>query len=280
MNKIISFYFGRVLMLGRTNSGKSTLLNQLIGKKISITSHKINTTCFNISGIYNHKNYQIEYIDTPGLIENNNIIYNSLFSKNNFDAILLVLDQNKWNYIEEKIIKIINNIIIFIPIIIVINKIDKIYNKTILLSHINFIKKKIFFTDVVMISAKKKLYINDINHIIFKILPNKKHVFPKNYITNQSKKLIISEIIREYIIRYIHNELPYKLKIKIESFIENPKTLSKNINVLFYVKKLSQKKILIGKNANMIKFIINRSQNSIEKFFNKKVTLKIWIKLK
>ncbi|WP_168867520.1 GTPase Era [Enterobacteriaceae endosymbiont of Plateumaris braccata] len=280
MNRIISFYFGRVLILGRTNVGKSTLLNSLIGKKISITSHKINTTCFNISGIYNYNNYQIEYIDTPGFIENNNVIYNNLFNKNNIDVILLVLDQNKWNNIEENIIKIINKITIFIPIIIVINKIDKIYNKTILLTYINFIKKKILFTDLIMVSAKKKLYVNDINHAIFKILPKKKHLFPKNYITNQSKELIISEIIREYIIRYIHNELPYMIKIKIEPFIRNSKILLKNINVLIYVKKISQKKILIGKNANIIKFIVNRSQNSIEKFFKKKITLNIWIKLK
>ncbi|QJC29025.1 GTPase Era [Enterobacteriaceae endosymbiont of Plateumaris rustica] len=277
MNKKISFYFGRVLILGRTNSGKSTLLNKLIGKNISITSHKINTTYFNINGIYNYDNYQIEYIDSPGFINKNNIISNLLDNKK-IDVILLVLDRNKWNNIEENIIKIINNI--SISTIIIINKIDKIYNKTILLPYINFLKTKIFFTNLVMISAKKKLYVNDIHHFIFKILPKKKHFFPKNYITNQSKELIISEIIRKYIMKYIHNELPYIIKIKVEPFIKTSKIFIKNINILLYVNKIIHKKILIGKNAKIIKLIISKSQNSIEKFLNRKIILKIWIKLK
>ncbi|QJC29912.1 GTPase Era [Enterobacteriaceae endosymbiont of Plateumaris sericea] len=277
MDKIISFYFGRVLILGRTNVGKSTLLNQLVEKKIAITSHKINTTYFNITGIYNYNNYQIEYIDTPGFINKNNITHN-LFINKNFDIILFVLDRNKWNDIEEKIIKIINNF--SIPIIIIINKIDKISNKTILLPHINFIKNKISFIDLIMISAKNKLYISNIHKIIFKILPNKYHFFPKNYITNQTKELIISEIIRKYILKYIHNEIPYIIKIKVEPFIISSKTFTNNINILLYVKKISQKKILIGKNARILKFIISKSKNDIEIFLNKQISIKIKIKLK
>ncbi|WP_168892581.1 GTPase Era [Enterobacteriaceae endosymbiont of Plateumaris pusilla] len=277
MNKTISFYFGRVLLLGRTNVGKSTLLNKLMGKNISITSHKINTTYFNITGIYNYNNYQIEYIDTPGFINKNNIIHN-LFINKKFDIILLVLDRNKWNNIEEKIIKIIKNI--SIPIIIIINKIDKIFNKTVLLPHINFIKNKISFIDLIMISAKNTLYISNIHNIIYKILPKKNHFFPKKYITNQSKELIISEIIRKYILKYIHNELPYVVKIKVKPFIINSEVLINNLIILLYVKRLSQKKILIGKNAKIINFIISKSQNEIENFLNKKITLKVWIKLK
>ncbi|WP_168893016.1 GTPase Era [Enterobacteriaceae endosymbiont of Donacia marginata] len=273
--KTISSYYGSILILGRSNSGKSTLLNTLVGKKISIISHKINTTNYSIIGVYNKNSYQIEYIDTPGNIFYNNKILNSL-KHNKYNYIFFILDRNRWNYIEKKFVKIFNKI--NIPVILIINKIDKINNKSILLPYINFLKKKIKFIYLFMISAKYKLYTNDINNIICKKLPKKKHNYPQNYITNQTEKFIFKEIIRESIIKYIHKELPYLINIKI-NYLKKLKILPDKINVLFLIKNIHQRKIIIGKNSIIIKLIKYRSEKKIEKFFKKKINLNLWIKI-
>ncbi|WP_168919206.1 GTPase Era [Enterobacteriaceae endosymbiont of Donacia thalassina] len=274
--KIISKYYGSILIIGRSNAGKSTLLNTLIGEKISIISHKINTTNSNIIGIYNKNSYQIEYIDTPGNIFYNNKILNSL-KNNKYNYIFFILDRNRWNYIEKKFVKILNKITI--PIILIINKIDQINNKNILLPYINFLKKKINFISLFMISAKYKLYTNDINNFICKKLPKKKHHYPSNYITNQTKEFIFKEIIRESIIKYLHKELPYLINIKV-NYIKKLKNLLNKINIFLLVKNINQKKIIIGKNGIKIKLIKSRSKKNIEKFLKKKINLNLWIKIK
>ncbi|WP_208753660.1 GTPase Era [Enterobacteriaceae endosymbiont of Donacia fulgens] len=274
--KKISSYYGNILILGRSNSGKSTLLNTLVGKKISIISHKINTTNYNIIGIYNKNYYQIEYIDTPGNIFYNNKILNSL-KHNKYNYIFFILDRNRWNYIEKKFVKIFNKITI--PVVLIINKIDKINDKSILLPYINFLKKKIKFIYLFIISAKYKLYTNDINNTICKKLPQKKHNYPKNYITNQTEKFIFKEIIRESIIKYIHKELPYLIDIKVNYF-KKLKILPDKINVFLLIKNINQKKIIIGKNSIIIKLIKYRSEKKIENFFKKKINVNLWIKIK
>ncbi|WP_168893830.1 GTPase Era [Enterobacteriaceae endosymbiont of Donacia cincticornis] len=271
--KIISSYYGSVLLIGRTNAGKSTLLNFLVKKKISIVSHKRNTTNNNIIGVYNNDIYQIEFIDTPGNIFYKNKIL-KLLKNNKYDFILFILDKNKWNYIEDNFTKILSKI--NIPIILIINKIDQIKNKNILLPYINFLKKKINIFHLFIISAKYKLYTNDIYRIIYNNLPKKKHFYSKNYITNQTDQVIIKEIIRENIIKFIHKEIPYLVKIKVIF----SKILLNKINILFLVKKINHKKIIIGKNSHNIKLIKNRSEKNIEKFFKKKIKLNIWIKIK
>ncbi|WP_168893426.1 GTPase Era [Enterobacteriaceae endosymbiont of Donacia simplex] len=274
--KTISSYYGSILIIGRSNVGKSTLLNTLIGKKISIISHKINTTNNNIIGIYNKKSYQIEYIDTPGNIFYNNKILD-LLKNNKYNYIFFILDRNKWNYIEEKFTKILNKITI--PIILIINKVDKLNNKNILLPYISFLKQKIKFVYLFIISAKYKLYTNNINNIICKKLPKKKHYYPNNYITNQTKKFILKEIIRESIIKYIHQELPYSIIIKI-NYPKKLKNLPDKINIFLFINNIRQKKIIIGKNSIILKLIKYRSEKNIKNFFKKKININLWIKVK
>ncbi|WP_168895067.1 GTPase Era [Enterobacteriaceae endosymbiont of Donacia tomentosa] len=269
-------YYGCVLILGRSNVGKSTLLNTLIGEKISITSHKINTTYCNITGIYNYKSYQIKYIDTPGIIYNQSHIHNVLYH-NKLNYVLFILDRNKWGYAEKKIIKILNNI--NIPIIIIINKIDKISDKKILLPHIDFLQKKIKFVYLFIISAKYKLHTNIINNFICNNLLKSKHHYPDNIITDQTKEFFVKEIIRENIMKYIHKEIPYLIKITVDSFIIEEINKQKEIKIFLFVKTLNQKKILIGKNAKIIKLITHKSKKNIEEILKKIVNLKLWVKV-
>ncbi|WP_168821729.1 GTPase Era [Enterobacteriaceae endosymbiont of Donacia provostii] len=271
--KITSSYYGNILILGRTNVGKSTLLNLLINKKISIISHKKNTTNNNIIGVYNNDIYQISFIDTPGNIFYKNKIFN-LFKNYEYNYILFILDKNRWNYIEENFTKIFSKI--NIPIILIINKVDQIKNKNILLSYINFIQKKIKIFHLFIISAKYKLYTNDICSFICKHLPKQKHFYSSSYITNQTDKTIIKEIIRENIMKFLHKEIPYNIKIKVVF----PKNLLNKLYIFLLVNKINYKKIIIGKNSKNIKLIKKRSEQNIEKFFHKKIILNIWIKIK
>ncbi|BFI91145.1 GTPase Era [Enterobacterales bacterium endosymbiont of Anomoneura mori] len=262
-----------VSIIGRTNVGKSTLLNKLINKKISITSKKKNTTINNILGIYKKNNYQIIYIDNPGYSLYNNFlnikINNNLYD---LDIIIYIIEGTILKNDDKKIIKKLKSINSLI--ILVINKIDIIKNKIFLLPFINYLKKKINFFELIPISAKYNINLNIIKNTIFKILNNNNKNNNNsninnnfNYINNYN----IIEIIREKIIRYLGQELPYCTKIKIENitFINN----KYNFFVLILVNKKSQKKIIIGKNGNKIKTIGTISRLEIEKKIKKKINL-------
>ncbi|QJC30364.1 GTPase Era [Enterobacteriaceae endosymbiont of Neohaemonia nigricornis] len=270
-----SSYYGRVFIIGRSNVGKSTLLNALIGEKISIISHKINTTNHNILGIYNNKNYQIEYIDTPGNIYDRKHIV-QLLKQQLFDFILFILDRKHWSSIEDNIMNIIN--VTHIPTIIIINKIDLILNKNILLSHISILQKKISFIALFMVSAKNNLYTKHINLFICKQLPLKKHLYPATYLTNQTPELIIIDIIREKLLLYLHKEIPYLIDIKLNNvnYINNLPNF-KTVEGMLFIKKKQHKKIIIGKNGKKIKLITYHTQKNICSFFKRKIILTLWV---
>ncbi|QJC31202.1 GTPase Era [Enterobacteriaceae endosymbiont of Macroplea mutica] len=274
-------YYGRIVIIGRTNVGKSTLINQLINKKISIVSHKINTTRSNIIGIYHKHNYQIEYTDTPGITYTTNYKYLiQLFknNKNNFNYVLLMLDRDKWDSIEDNIIKITCNT--NIPTIIIINKIDLINHKKILLPYIRYIQHKISFTEIFIISAKKFLYVSHINHFLCNNLPNKEHFYPYHTITNQNNVSIIIEIIRESLLFYLHKEIPYKINIYLNDIININKNIFQKITAILFIQTNTHKKIIIGHHGQKIKSITLRTQNNICMYFDKKVIVNLYVKQK
>ncbi len=276
-----------IAIIGKTNIGKSTLFNKLIKKKISITSKKKYTTQKNIIGIYTKKNNQYIYVDTPGYNENKNLepyIYinklkNFFFKKfyNKKINLLILMIEKKLHLYELKLIKLIN--ILKIPILLIINKIDKLKNKNILLHLIKKIKNTGKYTSIVPISSKK---IKDINLIKKKIINNylvkSKHLFKKNKKTDCKDNFIIKEIIREKTIRLIGEEIPYSIKFLIKKIIEKKKI--KMIYFVIYVKKKNYVNILIGKNGNKIKKIIFLSKKEIKKYFNIKKKLILFIHIK
>lgn len=272
---------GYVTIVGKPNTGKSTLINKIIEKKISITSNKKNTTQKNIIGIRTKKMYQSIYIDTPGikiykkeeikrLKTNNNlkIIRNSVL-------IIFVVDRTSWTIDDELVLNTIKKN--HIPIITVINKIDKIKNKNTILPHINFLLKKINSIEIVPISAKKIENIVLLKKIVDSYLPKKNHIFPKNYTTTNSLSFSISEIIRQKLIFFLRDELPSIISVKTES-IEKKINNILCIKAIIYVQYERQKKIVIGKNAKIIKKVSILSRLNIEKEINKKIHLLIWVK--
>ncbi|QIQ41845.1 MAG: GTPase Era [Buchnera aphidicola (Microlophium carnosum)] len=281
--KIQQKHCGYITIVGKTNVGKSTLLNKIIGKKISIVSRKKNTTQNNITGIKTQDNYQSIYIDTPGIIfnEKNNTIR---YQKNNFykiknvlTLVIFIIDRVFWTEHDDVILNRLKKN--KIPIIILINKIDKITNRIILLPFIAFLKKKFDFIEIIPISAKKLENIALLNNIIKSYLPKKPHVYPEFYITTNSQFFTISEIIREQLIFFLGDELPSIIKVEIESF-RKQENISFHIKAIIWVENIRHKGIVIGQKGKTIKKISMISRNNIEKELHIKTHLLLWVKYK
>ncbi|MFI4853189.1 MAG: GTPase Era [Candidatus Makana argininalis] len=275
-------YCSYVPIIGRPNAGKSTLLNYLIGNKISITSKRKQTTKKLIFGIYTNLLHQVIYIDNPGFNSKQKKKY--FFSKNlnkNFiskiDTIIFVIEAMKWNTIEDRLLKIIDNK--NYNIIIAINKIDKINNKKLILPFIKLINLKNLFYEIIPISAKKGINIDILSKIVCNSIKNRNHIFPKNYITNQSKKFYISEIIREKIIRLIGDEIPDLVSVYIEKIIKNKYGVYIIYSVIL-VNNINHKKIIIGNNGNKLKLIGMLAKKNIEFIFKINIFLNIFVKIK
>ncbi|WP_343192775.1 GTPase Era [Buchnera aphidicola (Taiwanaphis decaspermi)] len=275
-------YCGEIPIIGKSNVGKSTLINKLIGKKISITSKKNNTTQKNILGIKTFDNYQSIYIDCPGVIFNKKK-NNYYFDKKTMNYILnsklviFVIDNIYWGIDEEKILFLIkkyNNCILL-----VINKIDLLKNKKKLLPYLNFLNKKTNFLSLIPVSAKKNINIKNIIKVVNRSLPIKKHFFSSKKTNNLSKHFMIKEIVREKLMRNLNMELPYDFFLKINSFYLNEKN-EYNIKINIFVNSLNKKKIFIGKKASKIKLCSLLSRINIEKFLQNKVNLMLWVKTK
>ncbi|UDG79311.1 GTPase Era [Candidatus Ecksteinia adelgidicola] len=276
-------YCGLITILGRSNVGKSTLINQLLGKKISITSHKTQTTRYPIIGINTKDIYQSIYIDTPGLqIKKKRTIdhfMNRMINSSIKDAtlIIFVVESLNWTLNDQIVCNKLN--VLTCPILLAINKIDNLTDKSKLLPYISFLSKKINFLEVVPFSAKEKININIINNIVQKNLPESSHYFSKNNIINCSQNFMVSEIIRESLIRFLNKELPYSLIVNVEKIILSDHG-DYNIYGLIFVENVNQKKIVIGYKGEKIKMIGIISRKNIEIFLNAKVYLNLWVKEK
>ncbi|CAL4321358.1 GTPase Era [Buchnera aphidicola] len=276
-------YCGYITIIGESNVGKSTLLNKIIGKKISIISRKKNTTQTNIVGIKTDKMYQSIYIDTPGInmSKNNKTIleiYNNSYKYINQSVLIVfMVDRNIWTKNNDVISKYIKKY--KIPTIICINKIDKISDKNILLPYLSFLNKTINVAHIIPISAKNNENIFLLNKIINSYLPEKSHEFCKNSYTTNSHSFTISEIIREQFISFLGDEIPSILKVKIES-LENKTEKELYIRAIIFINNIRQKKIIIGLHGEKIKKCSMLARYKIEKIFQIKVHLYLWVKEK
>ncbi|AEW44417.1 GTP-binding protein [Serratia symbiotica str. 'Cinara cedri'] len=276
-------YCGFISIVGRPNVGKSTLLNQLLGKKVSITSRKPQTTRHCIMGISTQGIYQVIYIDTPGLHVKETRAINRLMNRaassslSDVALVMFVVAGTYWTaddqMVLDKLIRLKSSVLL------VINKVDKITNKSKLLPHIAFLNNKMNFFNIVLVSAKQGAAIDTIASIVRNALPEAEHYFSSDCITNCSQSFIVSEIIREKLIRSLGKELPYSVTVQVEQFMLN-KQGSYDICVSIIVEREGQKKIVIGNKGAKIKIIGNRARKDMEKMFNVRVHLKLWVKVK
>ena len=270
---------GFVSLVGRPNVGKSTLINNIIGKKIAITSNKPQTTRNVIQGIYNEEDTQIIFVDTPGVHKPNHKLGNYLnkqayYSINGVDVILFLIDINEEfgrgdTFVLEKIKETKK------PIILVLNKIDKVSNEEIL-KKINEYKEIYSFDEIVPVSAYKKNNIKELIKTIKKYLTDEIKYYDDNFITNKPITFMISEIVREKIFELTKEEVPHSLTCIVEN-MEKDKN-GYHINVAVIVDRDALKKIIIGKQGNMIKEIGIKSRKELEELLGKKVYLETYVK--
>ena len=276
-------YCGYISIIGKPNVGKSSIINSILKKKVSITSRKSQTTRNNILGIKTTNNKQSIFIDTPGLHIKSKKTMNKILNKSaqsiieDSDIVLFVMQ--RLSMIEEDLL-IISKLKETNPLTIcVINKIDQIDNKQKLLPFIENISSKYNFDSIIPISAKTNQNIDDLVTKIEDNLPENEHIYDEKFMINSNdNKFMISELIREKIIRNLGDELPHDTFVEIEEIESKNKTI--HISAVIYVNRKSQKHIVIGSNGDLLKKIGKEARQDIENFLNNKVFLKTWVKVK
>lgn len=271
---------GFVSLVGRPNVGKSTLLNSLLGMKLAITSNVSGTTRNVIQGIYNDEDSQIIFVDTPGIHKPthklgtllNKKAYNST---EGVDVILFLVDISKgFGKGDEFVLNRIKDK--GVPVFLLLNKIDQVKNKEVLLGEISKLKELYDFAEIIPISAMKKDNINVLVNCIKKFLPESEAIYSENELTNVTTRFIMAELVREKIMELTHDEIPHSVTCYVENYEEDDKVV--HIQVLVVVDRDNLKKIVIGKNGSMLKEVGSRARFDMEKFLGKKVFLETHVK--
>ena len=272
---------GYVSIVGKTNAGKSTLLNNILGQKIAITSRKPQTTRHRFLGIRTDNENQIIFVDTPGFHSGQKRPLNRYMNKvasnamRGVDIVLYVLDKLNWS---EDDLSRVQSISKETSIILIINKVDKLEDKGSLLPFIDNLSKDNLFSHIVPVSALKDIGVENLVRLIHEQLPEGGHLYPEDQVTDISEKFLASEIVRENCINRLGDELPYRITVSIERFNQLKGII--HIDSVIYVEKQSQKGMLIGQSGSMLKSIGTASRKELEKLLVSKVMLKTWVKVK
>ena len=276
-------YCGYISIIGKPNVGKSTILNHILGKKISITSRKAQTTRNNILGIKTVKNKQMIFADTPGMHIKSPKVMNKVLNRSaqslidDSDLILFVVQRLTLDEQDLSVLEKLKEA--DAKVICVVNKIDQIEDKNKLLPLISRLADKYNFLDIIPISAINNDGINNLEELIQKYLPENDHIYGEEEIQSNHKDLfMVSELIREKIIRMLGDELPHDTFVQIE--LMEDEDLILKIHAAIYVVRESQKQIVIGKGGATLKKIGQQARLELEDYFNKKVFLKTWVKVK
>jgi GTP-binding protein Era len=273
---------GYVAIVGRPNVGKSTLLNYLLGQKISITSRKPQTTRHRVLGIKTEGDYQIIFVDTPGLHRGADKAINRYMNRaasaaiRDVDLVVLVVDRTAWTEEDRLVLEQVRRA--RVPVLLVINKVDLLEDKSVLLSHIKMLEEQAEFTAILPLSALRSHNVEQLEHEILACLPESRHLFPADQITDRSQRFLAAEIVREKIMRQLGDELPYAVTVEIEEFLQEQGIL--HISALILVERKGQKKILIGEKGARLRSIGSEARSDMERLFDSKVMLRLWVKVK
>ena len=278
-------YCGMVAIVGRPNVGKSTLLNRLLGQKISITSRKPQTTRHRIMGMHTEGAKQIVFIDTPGLHIDEKRAINRLMNRAaasslaDVSMVIFVVDGMTWTEDDEMVLNKLRRGGEDRKIVLAINKVDNIKEKAALFPYLESLGKKFDFDEILPISAKTGTNVQRILSLAEETLPESPFFFPADYVTDRSQRFMASEIVREKLMRFLGDELPYDATVEIEQFkmMENGVY---QINALILVERDGQKRMVIGKKGERIRTIATEARKDMETLFDNKVFLEVWVKVK
>ena len=278
----MNFQSGSIAVVGRPNVGKSTLVNELIGQKLSITSHRPQTTRHRINAIDTQESYQMVFVDTPGIHIGNNKAINSYMNRaasssfSEVDIIIWLVEVFKWTKEDARVLEHLSKV--NIPVLLCINKIDTASTVEKILPFLESLGEKFKANEVFPLSAFDRQDIKKLRGLILQYLPQQEAIYDEDYITDRSQKFVISEFIREKLMRNLSNELPYDITVEIEKFELDGKLY--RIAARIFVDKASQKSIVIGQNGEMLKKIGQESRQTIEGFLEAKVFLELWVKVR
>ena len=274
---------GFVVMLGRPNVGKSTLLNAMVGCQLSITSSKPQTTRQRILGIDTQENHQIIYVDTPGLHKTEKKYINQTMNRNarhaleGVDVVVFVIEAGRWTEADEWALACAKPH--GLPVILAINKIDRLHQYNLLFPFVAKCAKKHDFHSIVPVSAKFKRQLDGLSEEVISCLPESDgYLFPEGQLTDRDDFFMVCEMVREQAMRLLGEELPYATTVSIEHYKKTQRLL--DVAVVIWVERAGQKAIMIGRQGEMLKRMGTGARLSIERYFNQKVFLKIWVKVK
>ena len=273
---------GYVAVVGRPNVGKSTLVNHILGQKLAITSRKPQTTRHNMLGIKTEGPVQAIYVDTPGLHIGGQTALNRFMNRSaitalrDIDVAIFVVDRMRWTDEDEMVFDRIQHLTC--PLIIAVNKADRLEDKSQLLGHLQWLSEKLPNAQIVPISALHGRNLDTLERLVADYLPESEHFFPEDQITDRSSRFLAAELVREKIMRQLGAELPYQITVEIEEFKQDGRIL--HIHALILVERDGQKKIIIGEKGERIKRIGQEARKDMEDMFGSKIMLNLWVKVK
>jgi len=273
---------GYIALVGRPNVGKSTLLNRLIGQKISITSRRPQTTRHRIIGIKTLANAQLVYVDTPGLhaysgrAMNRHMNRTASMALRDVDVVVFIVEGLRWTADDDLVLAALERL--DCPVILAVNKVDMIADKETLLPGLQALSRKRLFTDVIPLSARKGDNVAELETCVEALLPAGEPFFPEDQVTDRSERFLVAERIREKLFRKLARELPYGLSVEVEHFRRERHSI--HIHALIWVERQSQKSIVIGKQGAVLREVGQQARLEIEKMLDSKVNLKLWVKVK
>ncbi|MFP5382867.1 MAG: GTPase Era [Gammaproteobacteria bacterium] len=273
---------GYVAIVGRPNVGKSTLLNRLIGQKLSITSRRPQTTRHQVLGIATDGNVQAIYVDTPGMHRAANRAINRYMNRAAFsslegvDVVIFVVEGLKWTDDDALVLERLAGATA--PVLLVVNKIDEMADKQKLLPHLQWLAQQFAFAEIVPLSARGGHNVDTLAKLVAARLPRQEHVFGPDELTDRSLRFLAAELIREKVMRQIGDEIPYQLAVEVESFKEEGNLY--HIHAAILVEKDGQKAIVIGRAGERLKKIGSQARQDMEKLFGCKVMLELWVKVR
>ncbi|SHI23311.1 GTPase Era [Ferrimonas marina] len=277
-------YCGFVAIVGRPNVGKSTLLNRILGQKVSITSRKPQTTRHRIMGIHTEGAYQTIFVDTPGLHKEEKRTINRLMNRaaassiGDVEMVIMVVEGTKWTEDDQMVLNKVRRGADSRKTVLVVNKVDQVKDKAELMPHLQWLQQQFTFDAIVPMTAKS----DDPSQLVTmaqQLLPECIHYFPEDYVTDRSQRFMAAEILREKLIRFLGDELPYALNVEIEQFGVDEKG-TYHINALILVERTGQKRMVIGNKGEKIRTIGREARIDMEAMFDTKVYLETWVKVK